>query len=418
MLITKSDFVIYLFALLALVTSSCLKSKKPGIPPEVLKALDNSGIYKPRLLKVILAFQKPEDSLKLQSAYYLIKNLQHNYSRTISLIDSNDNDVKIKINNFSDYLSIKKHIDSIESTSGVIFTKTDSIILDINNVSSEFLINHINNTFSTKENTPWGSKYEYGEFYNYILPYRIANEKLESYSTHFQKKYEYLINQSEDVDKVALDLSNSINNEILYDNRLEINLNCQNFDTIEKTLTGNLCDINTYKIFALRSIGIAAALDYTPYFSDSVLGYYSTTVILPNKSEIRLTNSDNNTLPYAQGKTAKVYRRTYNNDPKSLFSTKNKKTHTPPFLGNFNYIDVTNSYIETANVTITSPDTVKYVYLAVYNESTWKPIDWAVPEPTGKASFYNMGTDIIYMPVIVSGDSIISVGEQFLLEKK
>ena len=121
-----------------------MKSKKPGIPSEVLKILNNSGIHKPDLLKVILAFQEPEDSLKLKSAYFLIQNLEINYYIKTILRDSNEKDIVIDFNDFTDYVSIKKHIDSIESISGKLNYRVDSILLDINNVKSEFLIEHIN----------------------------------------------------------------------------------------------------------------------------------------------------------------------------------------------------------------------------------------------------------------------------------
>ncbi|MFK5854937.1 MAG: hypothetical protein QM503_02325 [Bacteroidota bacterium] len=410
--------IISILVLLALANSSCLKSKKPGIPPEVIQTLNNSGIQKPNLLKVILAFQKQEDSLKLQSAYYLIQNLESNYSLKITLKDSNNLDVVININDFSDYQSIKKYIDSLEITSGKLIYKTDSILLDINNVSSVFLISHINNSVNIFQNTTWGSDYDINTYYNNILPYRIANEKIEPYTSHLHNKYKYITDKEHDITKIALHINNLINNELSYDNRLEITPNIQSIKTIEKSKSGNWRDINIYKVKALRSIGIAAALDYTPYFSDSILGYYSTTVILPDKKILKLPNSDNNQIQYQQGKTAKVYRRSFKYDSTSLFTIKDKKIHTPPFLGNFNYIDVTNEYLQTESISINITDTSKYVYLAVYNENSWKPIEWAIVQPNGKVNFYNMGTEIIYMPVVVSEDSIISIGEPFLLNAK
>ncbi len=110
-----SKYILFIsFLLLVIISSSCLKSKKPGIPPKVLQILNNSGIRKPDLLKVILAFQKPEDSVKLKSAYFLIENLESNYYIKITLRDSNEKDVVINFNDFTDYISIKNQIDSIE----------------------------------------------------------------------------------------------------------------------------------------------------------------------------------------------------------------------------------------------------------------------------------------------------------------
>jgi len=403
--------------LLVIISSSCLKSKKTGIPPEVLQILNNSGIHKPDLLKVILAFQKPEDSVKLKSAYFLIENLESNYYIKITLRDSNEKDVVINFNDFTDYISIKNQIDSIEIISGRLNYRVDSILLDINNVNSEFLIKHINSVITSQKNL-WNCNYDIDTYYNFILPYRVANEEIASNNNHSHNLLISEIRKESDILSISMRINKAINKEIIYDSRLEIAPNVQSVSVTEENKSGNWCDINLYKIHVLRSLGIAAALDYTPYFTDSLLGNYTTTVILPDNTEINLPNYENEKEPYPQGKTAKVYRRTFKSIPNSLFSIKDKKTHTPPFLGNYNYLDVTNNYLQTDSVSIDFADTTKYVYLAVYNENSWKPIDWAIAQPDGKAYFYNMGTGIMYMPVVVSKDSIVPIGEPFLLNPR
>ena len=145
------------------------------------------------------------------------------------------------------------------------------------------------------------------------------------------------------------------------------------------------------------------------------LGYYSITVILPDNNKLFLFHSNDPTKIYQQGKVAKVYRRIHHNNPESLFSIKKKKTHTPPFLGNYNYLDVTNEYLQTADTSIHCTDTSQFIYLAILNENKWKPVEWAQVESDGKAVFSNMGTGIYYKPVIVSEEEIIVVGEGFYI---
>ena len=272
----KHSFII-LTLLLVIVCNSCLKSKKPGIPDEVITTLNESGIRKPDLLKVILAFQQPEDSLKLQSAYFLIQNLDNNYSIKMSLYDSSDNLIQINTKDFADYASIKEYRDSLEKISGKLSYKADSIWLDIDTLKSEFLINHINSAFTTMQNNTWSTKYDFNTFCNYILPYRVANEEIELSISFFQNKYAHLIQQNLSIVDLATLLNSEINNTLSYDERLVINPNVQSVVTLEESKTGNLLDINVYKVNALRSMGIAAALDYTPFFADSIfrlLFYY------------------------------------------------------------------------------------------------------------------------------------------------
>ena len=408
----KHSFFI-LAILLVIISNSCLKSKKTGIPDEVIKTLNESGIRKPDLLKVILAFQQPEDSLKLRSAYFLIQNLDNNYSIKMSLYDSSDNLIQINTEDFTDYASIKKYRDSLEKISGKLSYKADSIWLDIDTLKSEFLINHINTVFTTMQNNAWNPNYNFDIFCNYILPYRVANEEIELNIQHFQNKYAHLIQQNLSIVDMATLLNSEINNEISYSEKLVINPNVKSAAILEESHKGNLFDINVYKVNALRSLGIAAALDYTPFFVDSILGFYSTTVLLPDNKKLILLHSDDHATYYPQGKVAKVYRRLYRNNPESLFSIKDKKTHTPPFLGNYNYLDVTNEYLQTADISINCTDTSQFIYLAVLNENKWKPVEWAQIESNGKAIFSNMGIGVYYKPVIVLKEEIVVVGEGF-----
>lgn len=412
-LLIRKHILTILFAALLIIFSGCLKSKRPGIPDEVQQSLNNAGIRKPGLMKVLLTYQQHQDSLKLKSAYYLIQNLENNYTIKMSLRDTSENIIDIDIDKFSNYAAIQEYKDSIEIELGGISYKADSIWLDVDTINSEFLIEHIDNAYDCWQNSNWDSKVDFNTYCNYILPYRLANEEIELSNKHFQNKYNHLI--SNNIIETSTILNSYINRLISYDERLMVNPNSQKINVTEESGKGNLIDINIYKIKALRSMGIAAALDYTPYYVDSTLGFYSTTVILPNNRKLILTNSSEHTTPYPQGKVAKVYRRSHNNDPVSLFSIKNRKTHTPPFLGNYNYLDVTDEYIHTANVSIDFTDTTQFVYLAVYNENEWKPIEWAKPGNDGKAHFFNMGTEINYKPVIISDKEVVSIGDEFFL---
>ena len=406
------NIIITLFVIISLISHSCLKSKKPGIPEDILEILNESGIHKPGLMRVILAFQKPEDSLKLKSAYYLIENLKSNYTIRRSLVDSLDNVIEININDFSDLNSIIKFRDSLEKEHGSLKYKADSIWLDFKNISPEFLVNHIHRSYDSWQNNGWSKDYSFNTFKNNILPYRVANEYIEDYQMHFQEKLYYLVSDENNIRSVVEKINSEINNSFVYDNRQVVNPNVQTIHNIENTKSGNLLDLNIYKIKALRSFGMAAALDYTPFYADSVLGYYSTTVILPNNTRLYLTNQDNNTVPYKK-KVAKIYRRIHSSDTNSLFSIKKNNTHTPPFLGNFNYLDVTNEYIDVSDITINCSDTSNYIYLAVFNDKKWRPIDWSTINKTGIVRFENIALGIRYCPVIVNKKEIIPIGEVF-----
>lgn len=400
--------------MLGLGVVSCLKSNKPGIPDDVVEVLHRSGIFKPGLMTIILEFQAPEDSLKLEAAYYILRNLENNYTIQHTLADSSDNEVIINPSEFKDLLSIISYRDSLESIIGRLHYRADTIILDFKNISPEFIINHINNTYEK-----WvtdGKEYDYETYLQFILPYRVANEGVENYDQHFKAKFsefEYLNgNKSE----LAKQINTIINSELSYDRRLGIIANPQSITDLELEGKGNLLDINIYKIKAMRSLGIAAALDYSPFFADSISGYYLTKVFLPDGTTLDLSHTGIDSIMSKNNKIAKVYRRSFGDVDNCLFKIKDKKTHTPPFLGNYCYLDVSNEYIITSDTIVKLPVYTDYAYLAIENENELKAIAWGISDSCGNVIFEDIGRGINYTPVVVDKKLIVPVSESFIIK--
>ena len=399
--------------LLGLGVISCLKSDKPGIPNDVIDVLNRSGIFKPGLMTIILEFQAPEDSLKLEAAYYILRNLENNYTIQHTLVDSSDNEVTINPDKFNDLPSIISYRDSIESTIGRLEYRADTIILDFKNISPKFIIDHINETYEKWEIN--GSDYDFDTYLQLILPYRVANEEIEKYSHHFNNKFKELANLHKDKLNLAKQVNTIINNELSYDSRLNIIPNPKGIKELESSGRGNLLDINIYKIKALRSLGIAATMDYSPFFADSISGHFITKVFLPRGKTLNLSHTGIDTVMSRNSKIAKVYRRSFGIVDNCLFKIKDKKTHTPPFLGNYCYIDVSFEYITTTDTSIKLPVCKDYVYLAVENENELKAIAWGACDSSGYIKFTDIGRGIKYTPVIVDKKLIVPVAEAFVL---
>lgn len=63
------------------------------------------------------------------------------------------------------------------------------------------------------------------------------------------------------------------------------------------------------------------------------------------------------------------------------------------------YLDVTNEYIATSNIKITTKSIQKDIYLAVYNNNKWKEIAKGEIIDDKSYIFYNMGRSIMYLPI-------------------
>ena len=95
------------------------------------------------------------------------------------------------------------------------------------------------------------------------------------------------------------------------------------------------------------------------------------------------------------------------------------KDSIPPLFQNPFIKDVTQQYIKVSDIEVewkkSSDSTPLYLYLSVFNDLAWKPIAWSAVKEN-KASFQNMGRDIVYLPTYYNGGCIINNGFPFQLD--
>ncbi len=403
---------------LSITGYSCLKSKREGIPEGVRKVLELSGIHKQQLLMALEPYYTAGDSVKLKALYWLIENMEANYFVSYHIEDSLGNRYFFDPEKFGNYLQLKHHRDSVEQMAGNLVYEPDTFIVDYEAVSKDFLVNNLERAFESIARYPWAKNYTNEMFNEWILPYRCANEKIEPFREHFRKKYGGKIDtvSSNNPLLIAKLLNGYINKEIDYKDTYNISANIQPVDTIEKKGYGNFFDIAVYKVKALRSFGIAAALDYVPYFADTNYGCAWATAFDNSGGEYYLFPETTVKNIFKPGRIPKSYRRTFKTLHNSLRAVKNIKTNTPPYLGHYDYYDITNS-LNAADVTIkTDDDTTRFAYLAVFNDGEWHPVDWAQADSIQNAHFHKITTGIIYLPTKMIKAKQYRLNYPFLLE--
>ena len=358
------------------------------------------------------------DSAKLNSLYWLIENMEANYFVSYHIEDSLGNIYSFDPSKYENYLQLKHHRDSIEQKVGNLIYEPDTFIVDYECVTKDFLINNLELACRSVKKYPWAKNYSAETFNEWILPYRCANEKIEPFRKHFYNKFGKSIDtvQSENPLLIAKILNGLINSEIDYSDTYNISANIQPVDTLEKRGCGNFFDIAVYKVKALRSFGIAAALDYVPYFADTNYGCAWATAFDNEGGEYYLFPHTTVKNIFKPGRIPKMYRRTFKTLDNSLRAIKNVKTNTPPFLGHYDYYDITNS-LETFDVSVaTDDDTTRFVYLAVFNDGEWHPVDWAETDSTGVATFHKITPGTVYLPLKMVKAKQYRLGFPFLLE--
>jgi len=396
-----------------LTASGCLKSDDPGLPPAVQNALSLANLNRPELMRAILAFDSPKDSIKREALYFLLSNLPQQYTIYVSLVDSANKPVDFNPLDLTPGTSVKHYFDSLSQVVGEIRYRADSFNIDLKKVTANFLIQHVNQAYANWKQAPWSQAYTFKEFTHWILPYRVANEPTLPFRQHFLEKFRDTIKSFSEPKDAVETVNQIINNEIACDDRFSPNPNPQSFSQLEKSALGSSLDLAMYKVYALRSLGIAACMDYCPFYSDSVGGIYTATALLPDGRWLNLPPKEK-PIPFPVNTTPKVFRRSFAHLNHSLYSIKNISDHTPPFLGHFDYLDVTKDYVPVKDVVLEDVQSQsKYLYLAVDNDEEWKAVEWAIPDSTGRAIFHNMGKNQRYRLVEVGENEMRFLTEPF-----
>ncbi len=408
-------------ALLILVTG-CVKSKRPGLPQQVRTVIDHSGINRTEFLKAIVQYQRPEDSLKQKALYFLIANMGSHYYATCKYVDTAGRTIHLASQKADDSQLFKEYIQLLKQQTGGFKVVRDSFFLDLQYINHQLLSEAIDHSFQYWKHPLFpGKPYSFGIYCRYILPYRVDNEPLEDFYPLFDKTFGDDIKKFNHKPRTLTALAGFIHflveDTVKYESRFEYECDLPDMHTLLKRGQGNYRQISILEAKVLRNFGIAATMDYAPYLADTAGGYYWPVLFFPdgNFSPILHQGKKGNFLT-KPGKFPKIFRRIYEEDSSSLYHKKEMSYHTPYFIGNFNYQDVTDYYIPTKDIRVKFNQPAPYGYLSVFNNGQWQPVHWAELAEDSTALFKKMGLNIIYLPVVYTQKDLVkAAGLPFIL---
>ena len=373
---------------------------------ELENALKLAGENRGELEKVLYHYsQNPSDSLKLQAATFLIKNMPGHYTLEGSLINTYRK--KIDTDTTVSYFA-KKTLD-ISLSHMDQFHHTANKKEDVQNIKADFLIRHIDRSFENLNSYSWLEDIPFDLFLKYILPYRFANERPDLWidSLHLSPKALQELLFSDDVKytitkmEYALKFSEATTffqshfiQELL---RQDIYRDCQH--------------ITTQRNFKSRASCLPVAIDFIPHYANRNGYHYWNKIISPESKNSEISGA-------LERKTAKVYRKTYSRHP----SIRTKTTeYIPEFFKNPFLLDVSNEYLQTTDVSIHVPKYLKnssdYAYLCVFNNLKWIPIAIGhIAHPSVK--FNDMGKNLVYLPAYYHDKKLTPFNYPFILSLK
>lgn len=142
-------------------------------------ALEKAGKNRCEMEKVLLHFQKsPKDSLKYLAARFLIENMPGQITYTndsLNLLRTQECMFPYSNSRWSIFLQAELLQIRYTSLYGKDRLKT---LEDIESLNSKFLIEHIETVFRKLDSCAWARDINFEDFCEYLLPYRIGQEKV------------------------------------------------------------------------------------------------------------------------------------------------------------------------------------------------------------------------------------------------
>lgn len=394
---------------------------KAQYPVAIESVLQKAGINKSELVKALQYSTKTGDSLKIKAMQFLIANMDIHFSSDYYWEDSSGKKIVFNEFDFPDYSQAQTALINLkEKTLGI---KQKPIITnDIEAISSDYLIENLENAFSAWKNSSLKTT-SFNDFCEYILPYRISIEPLQEWRLTYAEKFNWINKDlsTKDFQTVLMYVKDDFDSwftNTWKEKRDELLPRLGSKHLLFRK-QGACADIANLSAFALRSQGIAAAVNIIPYWATATEGHFTNTFFDQNNQIIHCdygTRDFRNNLPR---EPAKVLRITYSKNPSSLASFENQNNIPKGFLQKQNYIDVTPEYWKTTNVIcplFPNPNMPSVVYATTFNGLAWKPFWWSLNK-NNQAEFSSLCIGTVIIPQYYINGKLSSAGYPVIINE-
>jgi hypothetical protein len=426
-----SKSIFYIFGI------SFLLSSYANIPVDVQSVIDNSGANSSELNKVIEHYKSLGDKEKLNAAYFLIKNMKDKYSEYYNY---NDKAYKLfhseKVANIDNRIKFRlEMVKKIDSLSNPKFPPL--IVYDKDVITANYLIENIDLAFKVWQE-PWSQHFNYKEFCEYILPYRILTEPLSNWRTQFYNKYFWVkdsIKNISDTEELTLYLNDLVGMDFWTEDYLELPFVPVTLLDIAK---GGGCNQRyLLMVSILRSMGVPAMIDYAPQHNNTFKDHSWTVYmdsfrkfrpfdggrarrVLFKKDNPRSAFPANMVVPLADGFASNVYRYTYKICDNSLAAKFKDLSKIPVLFRSPCLENVSKDYVfnkQTIKYKIDSNEVItdSLVYLSVFGYGkSIREADWSIVK-NGSVEFNNIGAGIVYLLSTYNGKELVPFSYPILL---
>ncbi len=397
---------------LALFPTACRSTPTPGdYPDDLERSLVAAGSNRAELEAVLTHFRwEAADPLMYDAACFLIRHMpEHGYSE-YALVDGDGNEVEFDALDYANFGAAREALEALEETHGTLEFEVTQTTLDLEVIEADFLIDHVEGAFEAWRTWPWARALTYEAFREHVLPYRGSNEPLEDWRTPLMARIAEATGQMQDPTdpKEAAGVAGGVAHvgfrELYY-----LHPTDQGFAEMDERRSGRCEDITNMNTYAMRAAALASAQDYTPHWANRD-NNHAWPVLLDSRGEgsAGLSNV-----------AAKVYRKTFSHRPDSLGYHLEEGEEGPRWLNRHTYMDVTEQYLTTSDVSVELLRDVsaeaRFAYLCVFNGGEWKAIHWGWIAGS-EVLFDRMGRGVAYLPAYYVDGEVQPAALPFFLD--
>jgi hypothetical protein len=405
-----------LLLVLLFIPLSLLSQSNNTYPALVEAVLTKAGQNRAELEKSISYFKKSGDPLKLKAVYFLISNMDIHYSKDYYWADSITlKRVYFDENSYPDFASAVTAFETIKAKSGNL-KPVPYTYRDIDTIKADFLISNIELAFNSWNSGP-AKQLSFGDFCEYILPYRVSTEPIQNWRSTYGQKFKWIGDsvKNQGVEKALAYFIKDFKTWFI--NTWDIEVRKEPLPRLGalqllSRKKGNCDDIGDLQVFSLRSQGYAAALEGVPYWATTTGRHFFNSTINEHNKVIPFDVSGSVKINDFPREPSKVIRFTYGKQDDVLAAKLPAEKIPPGFLRMFNYRDVTKDYWPTADVISTlfpNAQRPEIAFIAVFNGFDWRPTWWGEINDN-KARFKNMSQGAVFLPVYYLNGKLSAAG--------
>ena len=414
-------FAFVILPLLCMLSSSCLRRNEDVM---LEQALELAGSNRAELEKVLDYYAG--DSLKLEAAKFLIRNMpgHHSYVDSATI-----NRYTIAVDSIIKSLKEEQNLNIIQTAinqkAHTLGVDTLMQVEDCQIMTADYLIRNIDTAFFDWQEGPWAKHISFDDFCEWILPYKV--EELQPLDDWRSRLKTYYVSRVYDLAYCDQLRNSPLAAAIILNRNLANALHPKATKSVQyphipleyraRISFGSCTDYSNMTATIFRSHGMPTAIDFTPQWAKRSLGHSWNVLIGEDGEKVSFggitTLMDEKQLMVET--RAKIFRRIYSRN-QELVDLNRSGEYVPEVFRNFFIRDVTKETIQCSDVTLkVDAGRHKYGYLLVFNNQEWVPVAYGTIR-NGKATFRDMGQNIMYLPAVYTDGKMKPMAEPFILK--